>query len=840
VTLGALALAVPANAAVTLPSGFQRTTILGGLSRPAAVAWTPDGRMLIAMRDGQLKVLKTDGTVVTPYSVLTNTYSDHGFLGVAVDANYASNHYAYLLYTYENDANDYAGTKVSVLERIQLSATNVASDSQIILGQKRADGSCPAPSNTNNCIPSESDSHSIGTVRADPDGTLWVGSGDAADFGGVAPAAFRSYDESSYAGKILHIDRNGRGLTGHSFCPADTDLTHICAKVYAKGFRNPFRFTLRGAGQGPVVGDVGWNSWEELDLVDQGKDYGWPCWEGHVKTAGYSDDPRCSGPGGEYSKPTVLPSYDFPHSSTGMAVVGGPTYKGTLYPGSYRSSIFLGAYGVGYLRQFDPASGTATDFGSGAYGWIDLDTAPDNGDLVYVDFGDASDGTGSVGRISYTAANRVPVAVAGASTPTAGPTPLTVGFRGGQSSDPDGDSLRYDWDFGDGTPHSSAANPSHQYTTRGRYTARLTVDDQRGGTASATVVVNAGAPTVTIATPIDDSLYTDGTPVPLQGSATDATGQPVPGSGLSWRVRLHHNTHVHDIGTFPGAGTSFTPLVNHDADSYYEVTLNATDANGVTGSRLVTIRPQTVRFMLASEPPGAQVSYGGTNQTAPFVASAAVGYETSISATDQFSSDGTAYTFSQWSDGGSRLHSVTIPSADTTLTAGYTAPSTPPAFLPPAGTSMPPAGPSVPAAGTTVTATGTSVTAVPKDRTAPTVTLTLRRRDLRRGLMNGLASDASSIRIVEVALRSRTKPHGTCRWWSPRRRRLRSPSSCAPPRWIRARLSAVGAVPRTRRWTVNLQGRLPPGRYVLLLHAVDGSGNSTYRIGTATEIAVKT
>ena len=96
--------------------------------------------------------------------------------------------------------------------------------------------------------PSDGITHSIGTVRSAPDGTLFVGSGDGAEFSGVDDRAFRSYDDKSYAGKVLHIDRNGRGLPGHPFCPADNDLSHVCTKVYAKGFRNPFRFTLRPGG----------------------------------------------------------------------------------------------------------------------------------------------------------------------------------------------------------------------------------------------------------------------------------------------------------------------------------------------------------------------------------------------------------------------------------------------------------------------------------------------------------------------------------------------------------------------------------------------------------------
>lgn len=76
----------------------------------------------------------------------------------------------------------------------------------------------------------------------------------------------------------------------------------------------------------------------------------------------------------------------------------------------------------------------------------------------------------------------------------------------------------------------------------------------------------------------------------------------MPSTGLSWHVILHHNTHIHDLGTFPGAHTTFTPLVNHDADSYYDITLNATP-NGVTGSRTVTIRPRTIASRSPAAPP---------------------------------------------------------------------------------------------------------------------------------------------------------------------------------------------------------------------------------------------
>src|SRR5205823_6595348 len=138
---------------------------------------------------------------------------------------------------------------------------------------------CPAAANDVDCIPADGGSHAIGTVRADPDGTLWMGSGDGLPAADVDPGAIGTYDEQSFRGKILHMDGEGHGLKDHPFCPADSNLDHVCTKLYAEGFRNPFRFSLR-PGAGPLVGDVGWRTREEIDRVVAGRNYGWPCYEG--------------------------------------------------------------------------------------------------------------------------------------------------------------------------------------------------------------------------------------------------------------------------------------------------------------------------------------------------------------------------------------------------------------------------------------------------------------------------------------------------------------------------------------------------------------------------------
>ncbi len=297
---GLMAWAAPASASV-YPAGFADTTLVSGLSSPTAVAWAPDGRMFIAQKAGQVRVLPVGAQPNQSVQLLdisshVNNYADHGLLGIAVDSSFATNHYLYLLYVYDANPINQTGPKTSRLTRVTVNSDNTASGETVLLGTSPVQP-CPVAANVLDCLPADSSTHSIGTVRSDPDGTLWVGSGDGADYGGVDNLAFRTYDEQSFAGKIVHIDRNGNGLPGHAFCPADADLTHVCTKLYAKGFRNPFRFTIGPSG--PQIGDVGWNSFEELDVTaGAGKNYGWPCYEAATHTPGYSADSRCSGADG--------------------------------------------------------------------------------------------------------------------------------------------------------------------------------------------------------------------------------------------------------------------------------------------------------------------------------------------------------------------------------------------------------------------------------------------------------------------------------------------------------------------------------------------------------------
>ena len=688
-TLCALAPAATPAAATTLPAGFNEVTATTGFSSPTAVDWAPDGRAFVVEKAGRVRVVNPDGTLrATPLLDLrgqVNSFNDRGMLGVAVDKDFATNRYLYILYVQELSPlmPDQDTPAVSKLTRLTVNPDNTlqnpSSPETVILGTDWS-SPCSAPDNTRDCIPADYKWHTIGTVRSDPvDGTLWVGSGDSH---GNTPDAntYRPYDESSYNGKIIHIDRNGNGLANHPFCPEETNLTRVCTKIYAKGFRNPFRFHLR-PGKGPVVGDVGNSDREELDLIQPGKSYGWPCYEGTGRNPLLSGSARCAQ---EYAKEGTAaahtpPTWDYAHAG-GASITAGPVYTGNTYPADFKGDIFVGDYVQGWIKRLEIDSNdqvTAVhDFGTEWGAGTAIEQMP-NGDIAWIDFGFMSED--GIKRWTYAAGNGIPVPRLTA-TPTSGPAPLAVAFDGRTSSDPDGDALTYDWDFGDGTPRSSSPNPTHTYANAGTYTARLTVDDGTGRRPSTTTTIQVGgnqAPTANITAPADESQYSGGQRVDLSGTGSDPEDGTLSGAGLSWEVILHHGTHLHQVLTATGSTASFTAAVDHDADSYYEIRLKATDSQGRTSTKVVEIRPQVRSLTLASSPPGAPVGYDAEpTAPAPLVKQAAVGYKPTIAAAESFTSGGRTYRFQGWSDGGARQHSITVPGGDSMITANYAADST--------------------------------------------------------------------------------------------------------------------------------------------------------------------
>ncbi len=468
------------------------------------------------------------------------------------------------------------------------------------------------------------------------------------------------------------------------------------------------------------------------------------------------------------------------------------------------------------------------NFAGGGWSGVDLELTP-AGELAYAAYGDGSAGTGAIRRVVYTPGNASPVArITTNPSPPTGAAPLAVSFNGSGSTDQDNDPLSYEWRFGDDTPVSTVVAPSHTYVNPGTYTASLTVRDGRGGSNTASVQISAGntAPDPQVTAP---ARYRAGQSFQLQGSATDAQDGTVPGSRIAWDVKVIHADHVHSLGTYGGTPLTLNAITDHDADARYRIVMTATDSGGLSAQETVELLPETTTVRLRSSPSGASLSYGGRVFTAPQDLVTAIGYRTTVSASDPFELGGAIFDFTSWSNGGTRVQDYVVPPAGAELTANYIEragpPPDPPPTDPPPTDPPPPQPPAAgpPAGGTSPPpASGQPPAGPPADGRGPS--LRLLGVNTARGRIRGSVTDPSGIAVVEVALRRKLRS-GDCSWWLERQRAMSAqPRRCDRPRWIDARLSSTSG---DVRWLLALGKRLPQGNYQVMMRAADTAGNSS-------------
>ncbi|MEN3360765.1 MAG: hypothetical protein V7637_4747, partial [Mycobacteriales bacterium] len=261
--------------------------------------------------------------------------------------------------------------------------------------------------------------------------------------------------------------------------------------------------------------------------------------------------------------------------------------------------FFAGEYG----RQFIKAIAVNADGTPGeisAFPWtgtqvMDMAFGPD-GALYVLDYGTGANNQ-ALYRIEFIGGgNRSPVAVAAANR-TSGPNPLAVTFSSAGSSDPEGGALTYRWTFGDGAT-STAANPSHTYTTNGTFTPTLTVTDPTGLTGTASLVITVGntAPTITLTLPANGQLFSFGDTVPFQVTGGDPEDGALVCSRVNVTYFLGHDSHSHQITTQTGCSGSIAVPVDgeHDAAANIFGIFDAsyTDNGGLTSHSVATLQPR--------------------------------------------------------------------------------------------------------------------------------------------------------------------------------------------------------------------------------------------------------
>jgi PKD repeat protein len=732
--------------AAAVPTGFADNLVFGGLTLPTAIAFAPGGKVFVGEKSGIVKVFDsttdTTATQVVDLRSKVQDYWDRGLLGLAVDPGFsAGRNFIYVLYTHDFNPEGSPASWGDMCPTPPGPNTDgcpvTGNLSRIPVDPTTGVATGPEQPLITDQWCQQFPSHSIGHLAFGPDGMLYVTGGDGASFtntdwgqfgggaGSPTPAnpcgdppspvgtalspptaeggALRSQSPRRVAGHpilldgaVLRVDpATGNGVAGN---PLVGSADPNARRIIGYGLRNPFRFTFRPGTSELWVGDVGWNTWEEVNRMTSptptsAVNFGWPCYEGAGHMSSY-DSANLTICEDLYTAGSALgPYYTYNHSASVVAGDGCPTnagsvisaisfYPGGSYPGIYNGALFFGDHSRNCIWAMLPG-GNGLPSANNLRAFVvdpnshpvDLAADPATGDLFYANF----EG-GQIRRIQYIGGNNPPQAVATAN-PTSGPAPLTVQFTGSGSSDPDGDALSYAWDLdGDGAyDDSTAANPSFTYTAAGTYTVRLRVTDARGASSvSAPITITVGAgntpPTPVIDTPSSSLTWAVGDTINFSGHATDTQDGTLPPSALTWTVILHHCTtgcHDHQVQTFTGVASGSFAAPDHDYPSYLEIQLKATDSGGMSTTTSVNnIQPKTVSLTFQSNPTGLQLTAGPTTARAPFTITAIQNATIQLIASNQ-KYRGKNYVFVSWSDGGAQTHTIRAPATPTTYAATF-------------------------------------------------------------------------------------------------------------------------------------------------------------------------
>ncbi len=635
----------------SLPAGFVRATLSTALFEPNCLAFLPDGRLLIGEREGRVRLFANGRLLAQPVIDIPcdSTGGERGLVGLAVDPNFAANGRIYAFHTSPEPRD--------VVTRFTMSGATAA------LATAFPVWSAPGLA---------SDFHHGGQIGFGADGKLYIAVGDQR-------VLANSQDLSSEFGKLLRLEPDGALPADNPFVGAPG----VNPRIFASGFRNPFRFAIDPVSGRVWLGDVGGNSTnsqEELNLVVAGANYGWPNQEGAACFV--SSCAAYAFPAHSYAHDDPAHYWNQPQGS----ISAGAVYRGSSFPASYHGNVFFGDYANRWIRRaVVDANGVVqsvqTFLASPEAGTVvDLEVGPD-GALYYVTIGVAWTGApdaAALHRISYTGSgNQPPVAVVSATPQQGASAPLAVQFSSAGSLDPDvgPGALSYAWDFGDGSS-SSAANPQHTYASFGAFQARLTLSDGASQTLSPSIEITVGQrPTPQITAPAQAASYRAGDTISFSGLATDPEDGALPPSALSWQVVLVHGAHVHPfLGPLAGVsqGQFSVPLTGHSpANTHFEIHLTATDSHGLSSTSVVALAPELAPMTIWSSVAGVPVFLDGEAVVLPTSFRSLVNHRHFVVAQPTFALPDATVDFLGWSDQRPIAHYLRVPVSGASLLALY-------------------------------------------------------------------------------------------------------------------------------------------------------------------------
>jgi len=301
--------ATSAPAVSETPPRVQLERALGSqrFDRPVELLPYPGERFVLADQGG-LTILLTpvgpeeradESTLLDLRNTILTRGTEEGLLSVALDPEFESNGY---LYAYFSMANP----RRTVLARFEVVDDEAALDSQLVILE----------------VEQPYANHNGGSIRFGPDGLLHLGLGDGGSGGDPLD---HGQSPGTLLGSIIRIDVRRATPDRPYTVPDDNPGRSIegsLPKIYAYGFRNPWRMSFDPATGALWAGDVGQNNIEEIDVIQPGGNYGWNILEGSVC---YDPAVNCSAMG------TILPLAEYTHDE-GCSVTGGVVYRGDAIP----------------------------------------------------------------------------------------------------------------------------------------------------------------------------------------------------------------------------------------------------------------------------------------------------------------------------------------------------------------------------------------------------------------------------------------------------------------------------------------------------------------------------
>lgn len=314
-----------------------------GFTNPVFFTSVPGGggRHAVVERTGLIRLVAADLTPMGTLLDLRNRLAlggEQGLLGLAFDPAVASNGFFYVHYNSSPGGNGRCATspvRCSLISRFRLNSdgaggflfTQVDTASEQILLE----------------VAQPFENHKGGMIAFGPDNYLYIAFGDG---GSQGDPAGNGQNRATLLGKLLRIDvRGGGAYTVPPDNPFVGNASGWRTEIWALGFRNPWRFSFDRQTGDLWLGDVGQDTWEEINRVTRGGNYGWNIREGAHPYSGAAAPPGL-----------IDPVYEYSHG-LGVSVTGGYVYRGAAMPALSGLYVY-GDFGSGSIWAFNPANGT--------------------------------------------------------------------------------------------------------------------------------------------------------------------------------------------------------------------------------------------------------------------------------------------------------------------------------------------------------------------------------------------------------------------------------------------------------------------------------------------------